>query len=323
MRHQIGRPVVPLATGLFVISFLLGGCSGGADKKSASPVAEPPSAARTDELILCGWDEVFILGIDRTGQRPPEKVWSWTAEGCPDLPDSMKPRFSTTDECKPVEGGAKVLITSSSDGVALVERSSGRVLFYGTAHNAHSAEPLPGRRLAVAASHRPGGSGDRLIVFDLDTHGKELTSAELPWGHGVVWDEDRQVLWALSGKDLREFRLRDWDTGSPGLEPAGRTDLPGDGGHDLQPVPGTGLLAVSTDRHCWLFDRESRRFTPHPDLADQARVKSISLDRSTGRLAWVQAEGDDWWAERVHFLHPGHTLHLPGQHLYKARWNVR
>ena len=275
---------------------------------------------QANELILCGWDEVFILKMSPDSEDTPEKVWSWKAGRRPELPDSMKPRFRTTDECKPVDNGAKILITSSSDGVALVERATGKVLFYGVAHNAHSAELLPANRLAAAASHRPGGNGDRLIVFDLNVPGKELCSAELPWGHGVVWDEKRQVLWALSGEDIRVFQLEDWETTNPSLRKTATIALPEGGGHDLYAVPGVDWLAVSTGAHCWLFDCDKRSFEPHPDLADKARVKSISVDPSTGRLAWVEAEGENWWAERVHFLHPGHTLFLPGEHLYKARW---
>ena len=35
----------------------------------------------------------------------------------------MTVKFRSTDECKPVDGGSKILITSSSDGVALVEKA--------------------------------------------------------------------------------------------------------------------------------------------------------------------------------------------------------
>jgi len=322
MKRLVRIMVIPGVWGLLVIGLIVAaGSCGNTEKSGTEPgISSPPRQA--DELILCGWDEVFILEMNPAQEGSPRKVWSWKAGERQDLPDSMKSRFKTTDECKPVDGGTKVLITSSSDGVALVERSTGRVLFYGVAHNAHSAELLPAGRLAVAASHRPDGNGDRLIIFDLNVPGKELLSSELPHGHGVVWDEERQVIWALSGKDIRVYRLKDWDTQHPLLERVATIELPESGGHDLCPVPGTDWLAVSTGSHCWLFDRNNRNFKPHPDLADKARVKSISFNRSTGQLAWVEAEGENWWAERVHFLHPERILYLPGEHLYKARWNT-
>ena len=58
-------------------------------------------------------------------------------------------------------------------------------------------------------------------------------------------------------------------------------------------------------------DRETREFSPHPALADTAKLKSFSVNRTTGRIAYVQAEGSNWWAERVHLLEPAGLLHLP------------
>jgi len=320
-----------LCPGLFRSSFysvsfilacmvLLLACGGGNKDSAASPAQQAGSARA--ELILCGWDEVFILGLSHAADSTPGKLWSWKAADCANLPDSMKSRFATTDECKALEGGSRILITSSSNGVALVERASGRALFYALAPNAHSAEILPGERIAVAASHRAGGGGDRLIVFDPGAPGKELCSCDLPWGHGLVWDEQRELLWALADKDIRVFELKNWDSENPSLERVDLIELPESGGHDFSPVPESSKIALSTSNHCWLFDRLTRTFEPHPELAEKSSVKCISYNPSTGQLAWVQAEGENWWAERVRFLHPEHTLQLPGRRLYKARWNV-
>jgi hypothetical protein len=278
----------------------------------------PPS-----ELILCGWDEVFIVrGAGQNGAEP-ETVWSWRATDDAGVPVHLRTKFRTTDECKPVEGGRRILITASSDGVALVGRETGRAVFYASVTNAHSAEQLPGGRIVVAGSS--GGSrsaGDRLVLFDIATPEKELFSDSLLSAHGVVWDDRRAMLWALGYGDLRACRLRAWETASPVLEPAHSFPLPDPGGHDLSPIPGGRYLFVSTGEHCWLFDRERARFEPHFALAGAARVKSCSVDPATGRIAYVQAEGENWWAERVHFLRPEGVLEIPGRRLYKARWNT-
>jgi Family of unknown function (DUF6528) len=321
MSQMNGAQVNRVATGLLALSLTLAAGACKKAEKDGVALEKDSSITQTEELILCGWDEVFILKMS-TSETAPQKVWSWRAEGRQDLPDSMKSRFASTDECKPVDGGAKILITSSSNGVALVERDGGKVLFYGVALNAHSADMIPSNRIAVAASHSSDGNGDRLIVFDLNSPGRELCSVELSWGHGVVWDEERQILWALSGEDIRAYKLKDWETPNPHLERAATFELPEGDGHDLYPVPGTAWLSVSTGHHCWLFDRDRHNFIPHPELADHARVKSIAVNPLTGRMAWVEAEGDNWWAERVHFLNPGNTLYMPGEHFYKARWNT-
>ena len=78
--------------------------------------------AGADELILCGGDEVFILEVPAPNNGPPVKIWSWQARNCGELPAYLKDSFRTTDDCKPIDGGRAVLITSSGGAVALVER---------------------------------------------------------------------------------------------------------------------------------------------------------------------------------------------------------
>jgi hypothetical protein len=272
------------------------------------------------ELVVCGWDEVFILNLDG-GMNAARRTWTWRARGRADLPQEFAGLFNTTDECKPFESGSRILITSSGGAVAFVDRTRDRVLFYGRAANAHSADLLPGGRIAVAASHHPGGRGDRLIVFDQAKSDQELLSEELPWGHGVVWDDRRRVLWALADEDIRVFELQDWESTAPKLRRVAVIPLPEGGGHDFSEVSGTPYIAMSTGNRAWLFDRGSRRFTPHPELGDRAKVKSISHHPTRPTIAYVQAEGANWWAERIHFLNPRGTLHVPGEHFYKARWN--
>ncbi len=283
--------------------------------------APAPRGAGALELVVCGWDEVFILAFDEGAESKPRRLWTWRAKGRRDLPPAFHGLFNSTDDCKPFDGGSKILITSSGGAAALVDRAADKVLFYGRAPNAHSADLLPGGRIAVAASHHRTDKGDRLILFDQAAPDRELWSEELPWGHGAIWDERRRVLWALADEDIRVFELRDWASNAPRLRRVALVPLPEGGGHDFTAVPGTPFIALSTANRAWLFDRDARRFTPHPDLGDKAKVKSIS-HHPAGRLAYVQAEGANWWAERIHFLKPPATLHVPGEHFYKVRWNA-
>jgi hypothetical protein len=288
---------------------------------SAAPAVSAQGDSPGQELIVCGWDEVFILELRDPGE--PRKVWSWRANDASDLPDHVRGLFGTTDECKPIDGGRKVLITSSGGGVAVVEREKSGVTFYGRAANAHSADLLPGNRIAVAASRDPRGRGDRLVIFDLARSDQPLWSEELPSGHGAVWDAQRQILWALADEDIRAYKLRDWETPEPKLERVLAISLPEGGGHDLYPVSGTAHLTVTTTNHCWLFDRDTRTFVLHPMLAEFRHVKSISIHPVTRQLVYVQAEGENWWAERLRFLNPESSLYTRGEHHYKARWLTR
>jgi hypothetical protein len=297
---------------------------------SAATPAPEQTKVNPNELILCGWGEVFILDLSQLEDGKPKKVWSWQANGHADLPwYGQDVSFGATDECKPVDGGRKILITSSGlgVGVALVDRASRKVLFWARAENAHSADLLPGDRVAVATSvHEipdPPLNPDRLTIYDARTPGKELCHTELPAGHGVVWDDGRHILWALANQEIRAYRLADAETDHPSLEKLFSVKLPESGAHDLYPVPGSGLMTVTTGMHCWLFDTETRSLRPHPQLGGVGNVKSISTNPVTGRLAYVQAEQPNWWAERVHLMKPDGVLHLSGERLYKARWNVQ
>jgi len=229
----------------------------------------------------------------------------------PEIPDPIRQRFRSTDECKPVDGGRRILITSSGGGVALVERETGKAVFWASVRNAHSAEILPGNRVVVAGSY--GEDGNRLVLFDLAVPEKPLWSGELYGAHGAVWDGQ---LWALGEKELRLY-----DREVDGLALRRQWELPDPGGHDLRAVPGTCRLVVTTGKRVWLFDRERQAFEPHPDLGDLAGVKGVDIHPATGQVAYVKAE-ESWWAYRVLFLDPGGELPLPGRRLYKARWMI-
>ncbi|HEY8551176.1 MAG TPA: DUF6528 family protein [Vicinamibacterales bacterium] len=269
------------------------------------------------ELVVCGWDEVFILAPGSEATPSFRKVWSWRAADRPEMPADFKPLFRTTDDCKPVDAGRRILISSSGGAVAIVERETGRATFFARVVNAHSVELLPGERLAAAASVSQSPGANRLVIFDLGT-GRELGSDPLHSGHGVVWDEKRGVLWALGGDVLRAYDVG--TAGAPKLERTFEIALPSPGGHDLTAIPGTDRLFVSTVPHCYEFDRERRQFTLHPDLGGRDNVKSYHVHPGTGRVVFVQAEKPEWWSEHLHFLNPAGTLRLPGERLYKARW---
>jgi len=272
--------------------------------RTTSPPTAPPCG-----LAVCGADEVFILDV--RGEAP-RKVWSWRAAERPELPEEFRKKFGSTDECKPVDGGRKILISSSGGAVALVERASGKVLFYAAVPNAHSAELVPGKRVVAASSYKEGGN--RLLLYDLDVSDKPLASDEFYGAHGAVWDEERQLLWALGGNELRSYRVV-----QDRLVTTMNRALPNEDGHDLRPVPGTSALLVTTGQHVWLFDRDRLTFRTHPRIGDLAKVKSVDLDLASGAMAYLQGE-ESWWAQRIQFLGLNRTVEFPGSKLYKARW---
>lgn len=271
------------------------------------------------ELIVCGWDEVYVLDTEAHTLASPPKTWSWKGKECTTLPETHRSLFGSTDDCKPIDGSRQILISSSASGVALVERDTRQALFYANVKNAHSVEMLPGNRIVAAASTNP--QGNRVVLFDVSRSDRPLWHDALYSAHGVVWDAKRGILWALGYDQLRAYHLAHWDSDTPSLVRIATYVLPDTGGHDLQAVPNDSSLIVTTHSTVYLFDRDQRMFIPHARLKNKERIKSVSIHPTTGQLAYTQAEGQNWWTERIHFLNPARTIHLPGERIYKVRWS--
>jgi len=210
------------------------------------------------------------------------------------------------------------VISSSGGALAMVERATKRAVFHTPLINAHTIEWLPGNRVAGAASTANDGTGNRLVIFDRAT-GKELASDPLPSAHGAVWDEPRNVLWALGGEVLRAYSIGD-RSGPARLDRRFELALPDSGGHDLRPIPGSSRLFLSTLRRCWYFDRDRRDIMPHDTLAGEKDIKCYDVHAETRRVVYTQAEPPNWWTEHLRFQNPDDVIRLPGERLYKARW---
>lgn len=278
--------------------------------------------AQADSLLVCGMDEVFEVDPDAVSPGPVRKLWSWRARDRKELSADLAKRFGTTDDCKPVNSGTQILVSSSGGGCALVDYPSGEVRWASSVPNAHSVELLPRGRIIVAGSvHK---DGNRLALFDSASPAKEpVWSTPMTSAHGVVWDADRKGVWALGMNELRRYSLEDWDGETPALKPEATYEVPDDDGHDLQPVPDSPDLVVTTGKSVFLFDRDRKEFRPHPALRDRSHVKSVTIHPKTGRTIFIEASDRNWWSDSLQVLQPPAALPLSGERIYKARWFVR
>ncbi|MEL6110211.1 MAG: DUF6528 family protein [Planctomycetota bacterium] len=278
-------------------------------------IATPTLAS--DRLICCGAEEVFVIEIDSGDSQSPRVVWKWKAEDSPEIPESGRRSFASTDECKPV--GEFLLITSSGGGVALVRRSDKRCIFYTQARNAHSACLLPEYRVAVASSF----GGDELLVYKLaqPTGDAAEPIARLPLrgAHGAIWDERLKRLWALGSDELLLVDLEDVAMGKLVVDK--RIELPTPGGHDLSRSGDTGILFVTTNKHVYRFDTKDHRFSPEEAIADQPKVKSVSEHPQTGEIVYHQGTRENWWSDKIRFIGDRDSIQLKGRRLYKVRWD--
>lgn len=137
---------------------------------------------------------------------------------------------------------SNVVLFCTSRGVAgVVEYPSGKCLWKTTVTgiSPHSIEMMPNGDIAVTTS----GSGDweagLIHYYQLGDDGNYNLTSEVPLngGHGLLWDPDNEVLWALGFPTLEAYSP---EVGSDGKVALHRVegwgcDVPDGTGHDLMP----------------------------------------------------------------------------------------
>jgi hypothetical protein len=281
-----------------------------------------PSLNTGSTLLLCGGAQVIEARVvQRGGHTALEELWHWRPEQSAGLPTAMMRKFVTTDDCKAVSEGSELLITSSGDAVALVSHQNGATLFYAEVKNAHSAELLPGGLVVVASSSAPEKQGDRLLLFDRKISQVPIFSLPLEAAHGVVWDQRRKVLWALGGATLLRIRVES-GAESPRLTIEKRIPLPAREGHDLQIASDASALYVTNTEQVFRFDPDRLEFTPFAPFRGEGQIKSLSIQATTGQIAYTRADPGVWWTYTLHFKNPEDEIALPSM-IYKVRWLPR
>ena len=266
-----------------------------------------------DRIVVCGDSDIYIVDTKCSTEDSLAVTWSWNVNEA-DIPQEIKSRCRSFDDCKPVDGGRKLLLTSSSGATLLMDIVSRKCEFYAITPMAHSADMLPGGMIAVANSVTP--LGNSLELYSRERNEDCLWRDSLYFGHGVVWSEKMKSLYALGYDELRRYT------------PAGDSlvlektfAVPGTGCHELSPV-GDDVLLCSTHNNVYLFDLESCEWTEFDQLASQKGIKSANYDPESGRLIYTRAE-TSWWTNHVYILERDGSLRTltfsPDYHLYKVR----
>lgn len=272
-----------------------------------------------NELIICGDTAVYIIDYDKTKDSIPYITWQWSAMNS-ELPEDFKENMRSTDECKPVNNGSQILNTSSGGGVVLVDRKSKEAIFYAHVVNAHSAELLPNNRIVVAGS--TGESGNCLNIYDLNESGSIVYSDSLYSAHGVVWDEENEILYALGYDELRKYNLQNWESSSPSIELIKTIKIPGISGHDLNTTPDKDQLILTETNSVWIFNKKEDSFEEYKPMAGYDHVKSVDFHPQSNQLVYIKAE-EEWWSNNIYFKDPSKRIYIGDTRIYKVRWNYR
>ncbi|GGE02697.1 DUF6528 family protein [Paenibacillus nasutitermitis] len=254
-------------------------------------------------------------------------VWSWRPEesnGFADLlsawglPTDAKLRYNT------VWGGQWMVITDSLGLAAIIPYPAGDIKKWGLSvgGNPHSAELLPNGNLAVAAS-----TGGWVRVYTSSQSSASATYAEykLPGAHGLVWDPQRQVLWAVGNDHLIALEINGTDA-DPIIRETVNVALPTRHGHDLQPVEGdSDRLWVSTGSRVYQFVKSSNTFDsdyPGQEAISRVGVKSVGNQPSGQVVQTVpKTSGSlyEWTTDIVDLFMPDGKRIRTDAAFYKAR----
>lgn len=264
-------------------------------------------------IIVCGDSKVLIVENTDSYDRTPTILWSWDAHLANDLPFEYRTKkFNSMDDCKSINKGKQILVSSSSGAIALININDKKVVFYTTVPNAHSIELLPDNKVVAAAS--TNSQGNKLMVFDLNNPEEVLFTDSLYSAHGVVWDKARKSLFALGYDVLREYKVEDQIK----LILKNEWEIPGISGHDLQMAPSGDKLYITEHTGVWFFDINTKQFAKINKFPDAENIKSLN-ENASGQFVYTVPE-ESWWTYHVSLHNPNACLYFPNLRVYKARW---
>ena len=270
-----------------------------------------------DYVVACGDKDAYIVDVAKSTDDSLAVIWHWNVfETYGQIPDEYRHALRVLDDCKPVHGGEQLLFTSSAGGTLLLDIATRKCLFHALTPMSHSAELLPGDRIAVVNSTHP--EGNSLEIYDIANSDVCVWKDSLYSGHGVVWSEKYEKLFVLGYQELRRYSLKDWSSAAPSLVLEETLPLPGEGGHELSPA-GEDQLIVTNHDGVYLFDIDSKTFTPFEPLRGVKHVKSLNYDPASGKIIGTVAQ-TSWWTSHVYIKNPDRVLSFdPAWRLYKVR----
>lgn len=281
------------------------------------------------KLVFCGSNMVYIIdaGLATSTGYKDAVLWSWDATTAAQTLGLAANRCNHLDDCKPVDNGKKLLLTSSYHWTVLIDIATQELLFWTSqSSNAHSAEILPGNRIAVACSDGTTATHNQIQIYDIAQPNKVLYQTTLDSAHGVVWNPQTERLYAIGGKSLNIYKLKNWESSSPSLELERGETTPQNGLHDLTLVNPSTLCVAG--KRAYLYDTGTRTFTEMKLFSSSTSLKSVNYNDETNEVWWTDAtvpEGTQTWSSQTirYSTDPNgreeRTIKVPDLDMYKVR----
>jgi hypothetical protein len=227
-------------------------------------------------------------------------------------------------------GDVALAVCGNSYG-CMVSYPEGKLLWRteAAASNPHSIELMPNGVIAIASS---SGGEVRFFTTDKNLSRTAAASVALEDAHGVLWDDEKQVLWAIGRTTLTAYRVAlDGSKVTVTEQTDLRATIPSDWSHDLAPVYGNkDALWVTTGTHVYQFDKSTKTFRTDyagHEVLDRKDIKGVG-NFDDGSFAFIYPDGafKTWTSQTAVFLKGGKELPLASTngHFYKIRvWDTR
>ena len=147
----------------------------------------------------------------------------------------------------------------------------------------HSIEYLPNGMIACALSGNTDYNKSCVKIYDSNKSSPVAVASESLYGaHGVVWDNELGVLWALSNYEIVAYDIgSDPDAPTLTLINGLGGKLPGAGGHDLSTVAESPDKLWVSSNSVYMFDKYTGKLIDAYDGKSQIAAYNVKCISST------------------------------------------
>ena len=235
---------------------------------------------------------------------------------------------NTACEGKPVDNNRKLLLSGATGWCVLYDRQTDGILWWSTScPQVHSSDLLPNDRVVLACSSGADANCNKVQVYDLGQNNKVLCQYDLESAHGVVWNESTQRLYAIGGKSLKIYKLKNWESDTPELEEERTVETPKNSVHDLTAVNSHSLCIAG--KSAYVYNTASGTFSELTHFSACTTLKSVNYNEDTGEAWYTDAtvpEGDQDWTTQT-LRHTSNVkngeadllIRIPDLSVYKVR----